>query len=143
MRAGEVQERDGRLTLDLEDPEGQRLSLVDDGGAGEANPWEGSPVPAEHQVRGLGPIMLSVPRIAPTDAVLARDRHAARARVSRIRRTRADTVHVYEMGPGGPGAELHVAEQRTLRAGARRARAACITSRSVRRTRTTTRGRIA
>jgi glyoxalase family protein len=24
-------------------------------------------------------------------------------------------VHVYEMGPGGPGAELHVAEQRSLR----------------------------
>ena len=28
----DIVERDGRLTLDLEDPEGQRLSLVDDGG---------------------------------------------------------------------------------------------------------------
>jgi glyoxalase family protein len=26
----------------------------------------------------------------------------------------ADTVHVYEMGPGGAGAELHVAVQKTL-----------------------------
>src|SRR5688500_14418779 len=32
--AGEVMERDGRATLDLEDPEGQRLALVDDGGSG-------------------------------------------------------------------------------------------------------------
>ena len=46
------------LTLDFEDPEGQRLALVDDGGAGDApHPWERSPVPAEHQIRGLGPIV--------------------------------------------------------------------------------------
>ncbi len=31
---GDVVEQDGRLTLDFEDPEGQRLSLVDDQGAG-------------------------------------------------------------------------------------------------------------
>src|SRR5574338_457345 len=31
---GELVEQDGRLTLPFEDPEGQRLSLVDDGGAG-------------------------------------------------------------------------------------------------------------
>src|SRR5690606_34092477 len=44
-------ERDGRLTLDFEDPEGQRLALVDDGGEEEAGqPWERSPVPAEHQI---------------------------------------------------------------------------------------------
>src|SRR5687768_7538321 len=34
IKVSEVTERDGRLTLDFEDPEGQRLSLVD-GGAGE------------------------------------------------------------------------------------------------------------
>src|SRR5690606_31558197 len=57
-----IRERDGRLTLDFEDPEGQRLCLVDDGGAGDLPvPWDASPAPAEHQVRGLGPIMLSVP----------------------------------------------------------------------------------
>ena len=30
--------RDSRLTLDFEDPEGQRLSLIDDGGIGTSNP---------------------------------------------------------------------------------------------------------
>src|SRR4051812_20239626 len=34
---GDIVERDGRRTLDFEDFEGQRLSLVEDGGAGEAH----------------------------------------------------------------------------------------------------------
>src|SRR3954471_16932593 len=41
---GGIVERDGRRTLDLEDFEGQRLSLVEDGDAGEAHPWHRSPV---------------------------------------------------------------------------------------------------
>ena len=36
---GDVIEVDGRLTLPFEDGEGQRLVLVDDGGAGKAAPW--------------------------------------------------------------------------------------------------------
>ena len=63
---GDVTEVDGRLTLPFEDGEGQRLVLVDDGGAGAASPWEKSPVPAEHQIRGLGPIVLNVPDLART-----------------------------------------------------------------------------
>ena len=31
-----------------------------------------SPVPAEHQIRGLGPILISVPDLGPTDVVLTR-----------------------------------------------------------------------
>src|SRR4051812_2063191 len=50
----DIEERDGRLTLDFEDPEGQRLSLIDDGGTGTANSWDRSPVEPEHQIRGLG-----------------------------------------------------------------------------------------
>ena len=65
-----IKPRDGRATILFEDPEGQRLALVDDGGAGESFPWERSPVPAEHQIRGLGPITLSVPDLKPTDAIL-------------------------------------------------------------------------
>lgn len=49
VAVGEIVERDRRITLDFEDPEGQRLALVEDGGAGD-DPviWERSPVPAEH-----------------------------------------------------------------------------------------------
>src|SRR5699024_1972203 len=62
-----IHDRAGRATLDFEDGEGQRLALVDDGGVGDAHPWDRSPVPAEHQVRGLGPIELNVPVLEPTD----------------------------------------------------------------------------
>jgi len=67
---GSITEVDRRLTLPFEDPEGQRLVLVDDHDAGEAHPWEKSPVPVEQQIRGLGPIILNVPELARTERVL-------------------------------------------------------------------------
>ena len=117
---GGIVERDGRRVIDLQDGEGQRLALVADetagAGAGAGNAWAKSPVPAEHQVRGLGPITISVPRRDPTEAVLTG--------LMGMRRTReyqwaasdgSDAsparVFVYESGDGtlGPAAELHVA----------------------------------
>lgn len=114
VQAGEIVERDGRATIDLEDPEGQRLSLIDDGGAGEAHPWEQSPVPAAYQIRGLGPISLSVPELEPTDAVLRSVLLMRPVRSYPHPETPQQTVHVYEMGQGGPAAELHVAVQPEL-----------------------------
>ena len=113
-KVGDVAERDGRLTLDFEDAEGQRLSLVDDGGAGEAHPWTRSPVPTEHQIRGLGPITLSVPDLLPTDAVLTTVMNMRPVRTYPHPENARHTVHVYEMGEGGPAAELHVAVQPDL-----------------------------
>lgn len=104
---GQVSLLDGRAGLDFEDPEGQRLRLVADE-AGPIHPWERSAVPAEHQIRGLGPITISVPDLAPTKAVLET--------VMNMREVRdysrdGAQVHVFEMGPGGAAAELHVAVQ--------------------------------
>jgi glyoxalase family protein len=106
--------RDGRVTLDFEDPEGQRLSLVAESPRGAVHPWERGPVPAEHQLRSLGPITISVPNLRPTDVVLTQ--------VMGMRQVREygaganggrSTVHVYEIGAPGPdrasvAAELHV-----------------------------------
>ncbi|HEX3159693.1 MAG TPA: ring-cleaving dioxygenase [Gemmatimonadaceae bacterium] len=114
IAAGEIVERDGRLTLDFEDPEGQRLALVDDQGMGQAHPWKRSPVPAEHQIRGLGPILLSVPSLAPTDAILQQVAGMRPVREYPHPDNPAHTVHVYEMGSGGAHAELHVAVQPDL-----------------------------
>ena len=111
VKHSEIVERDGRLTLDLEDGEGQRLSLVDDGGRGEAHPWDGSPIAAEHQIRGLGPIQLSVPSLEPTHEVLTRVMSLTPVREYPHPENAKHTVHVYEMGPGGPASELHVAVQ--------------------------------
>ncbi len=119
VTAGAVVERDGRLTLDFEDPEGQRLSLIDDGGEGEAYPWDRSPVPAERQIRGLGPISLSVPNLRATDAVLQKVVNMRPVREyphpHHPEQAASHTVHVYEMGKGGAHAELHVAVQPDLR----------------------------
>jgi len=115
VSAGAVAERDGRLTLDFDDPEGLRLSLVDDGGAGDApTPWAASPVPPEFQLRGLGPITMSVPKLAPTELILTKAMLFRPVREYPHPEHPRHTVHVYEMGAGGPHAELHVAVQPDL-----------------------------
>ena len=110
---GKVRELDGRLTLPFEDGEGQRLVLVDDGGSGAASPWENSPVPAEHQVRGLGPIVLSVQNLARIEQVLTGVMNMRRAR-EYAGPDAAVQVHVFAMGEGGPAAELHVIEEKNV-----------------------------
>jgi glyoxalase family protein len=111
---GAPEERDGRPTLDFEDAEGQRFSLVDDGGAGAANPWARSPVPADRQIRGLGPITISVPDRRPTDAILTQVMGMRRVRDYATPGRTGSLTHVYEMGAGGAAAELHVAVEPDL-----------------------------
>src|SRR5688572_15932048 len=64
-----IKERNGQLSLDFEDFEGQRFRMVIDA-ANKVAPWAKSPVPAERQIIGLGPISLAVPRLDRTEAVL-------------------------------------------------------------------------
>jgi glyoxalase family protein len=111
VASGDIAERNGRAVLDFEDFEGQRLSLVDDGGAGDAHPWLRSPVPEEHQIRGLGPVTLSVPDLPRTDAALSAilNMHDIRAFEENGRE-----VHVYSMGEGDAAAEVHVAIEPNL-----------------------------
>jgi glyoxalase family protein len=108
-QVGDVALRDGRLSLAFEDPEGQRLLLVDDGGAGEAHPWAKSQVPAGHQIRGLGPITISVPELVPTARVLTNILNMREVRHYDYPEAPGTTVHVFAMGEGGAAAELHVA----------------------------------
>jgi glyoxalase family protein len=108
---GEITEVDGRLTLPFEDKEGQRLVLVDDGGAGTASPWERSTVPAEHQIRGLGPIVLDVHDLSRTSMVLTAVMNMRHVRQYAAPDAPAE-VQVFAMGEGGPAAELHVVESR-------------------------------
>jgi glyoxalase family protein len=110
----EIELIDNRATLSFEDPEGQRLTLVDDAGQGDdPQLWERSPVPAEHQIRGLGPIMISVPAITDTEMVLTEVMNMRHARDYSVSGDR-NQVHVFEMGDGGPHAELHVVAQPDL-----------------------------
>src|SRR5687767_5988844 len=102
VKHDEIIERDGRSTLAFEDPEGQRLALVDDGGGGDAPAsWPRSPVPADKQIRGLGPIVMSVPMLNPTDDLLTSVFNMRRARDVPHPDNPATRVHVFEMGSGG------------------------------------------
>lgn len=100
-----ITERNGKPVLDFEDPEGQRLSfVVDDEPA--AAVWERSPVPAAHQIRGLGPLLLSVPTFEPTDRVFRELLH-----LQHIGTYPMDgrDVHVYQIGANlGAARELHL-----------------------------------
>lgn len=108
VRHAEALERGGRRAFDFEDPEGQRLSLVaDESDSSEGAPWDRSPVPPEYQIRGLGPVTLSVPDLRKTDLILTEV-----LAMNREREYRADggkpAVQVYRMAGEGPAAELHV-----------------------------------
>jgi glyoxalase family protein len=101
ITAEKVAEENGRMVIHFEDFEGQRLSLVDDESDVAAHSWAQSPVPEEYQIRGLGPITLSVPDLKPTDTVLTQIMGMKPA-------SRFGDTHVYHMNGVGPVAELHV-----------------------------------
>lgn len=101
IAADHITEENGRMVIHFEDFEGQRLSLVNDESDATPNTWAKSPVPEEFQIRGLGPITLSVPDLKPTDAVLTEV-------MGMVPAARFGDTHVYHMNGVGPVAELHV-----------------------------------
>jgi len=101
-----IAEIDGRGTLSFEDPEGQRLALVvDDGAGGEPTPWEGAAIPAERQLRGLGPARATVPDAARSEVLLE---HVFGLRYDRSYALNDHEVRVHVMGDGGAHAEVHL-----------------------------------
>ncbi|PQJ26796.1 glyoxalase [Salinibacter sp. 10B] len=62
--------RFGERTLPFEDPHGLRLALVETDDDREFEPWTHSPVPAEHQVRGMHAVRLWEHELGPTETLL-------------------------------------------------------------------------
>lgn len=105
----------GRDILPFEDPEGQRLTLVDDGGAPfEGEVWTGAGVPAEYAVRGFYGTMLSTPNLASIAPVLTEVLQFTEA--DRLTNAAGETVVIYTMAGGGPGQVVYVVEQPGARA---------------------------
>jgi glyoxalase family protein len=114
---GEIVERAGRLVLPFTDPEGQRLELVDDSLTGNGpsvqpgTPWKQSPVPVEQAIRGLEGVTLAVKSLGPTSTILTA------ALGFRKAQEYVDNGHraaIFEVGPGGPGAEVRLVERPDL-----------------------------
>ena len=102
-----IESFDGRDIIRFEDPEGERLLLVDDGGVEyEGEIWDGSDVPVPFALRGFFAAVLSVPSLASVDQTLTTILNFDPARTAVFPDGRE--IQIYESGPGGPGRALWV-----------------------------------
>lgn len=102
----------GREILRFEDPEGQRLYLVNDQGAPyEGEIWERPDIPKEHALRGFYSVILSIPdldRLAPvlTEALAFEERE------QEVWLDGSTPTVIYTTTPtGGPGSEVWLLEE--------------------------------
>jgi glyoxalase family protein len=102
----QIREADGRAALAFRDPEGQRLELLDDEGKMAGVPWQKSPVPADMAIRGLYGVRFTVKQLDRTARLLTEVLGFQRARS--YQSAQQHEVIIFEVGPGGPGAEIHV-----------------------------------
>ena len=110
-----IEEFAGHATLRFRDPEGQRLALVAGGSDAEFSPWRKSPVPPEHQIRGLSHIGLTVARLEPTERTLLEVLGFRKVGEFPSLEHPAVTTHLYESRAGGPGTEVRVDARPDLR----------------------------
>lgn len=97
---------DGRAHLSLEDVDGSRLALVEDGGAGPRGvPNPLTDVPAAHQLQGLGYSGVTVSDLGPVREFLERGLNLREVRASVAGGV---STHVFGMAGNGPHTELHV-----------------------------------
>ena len=110
VRHGGIVNGDASPHLDFQDPEGQRLRLSEEWGAGTegGKPWSTGEVPAEYGIRGLGSVDLTVRELGPTEWVLT---EALGFRKTDERAESGGRSATFEVGPGGPGATVRVLER--------------------------------
>lgn len=112
VKRSEIDSFDGRARLRFEDPEGQRLTLVDDGGAPfEGEVWDGAGIPGEYALRGFFGVALSVPALGQIGLILSQLLNFAEARRLPHPGNPGEEVIIYEMDGGGPGRVVHVLVQ--------------------------------
>jgi len=102
-----IEDFDNRKILRFEDHEGQRLTLVDDGGVdyhGEI--WDGSDVPEEYALRGFYSVTLSIPKLEWIEPALTKVLLWEESR--RVQHPDGNEVIIYSMDDGGPNKEVWV-----------------------------------
>lgn len=70
VSTGAVETRFGERVLPFTDVHGLKVALAETSDAREFTPWDGSPVPAAHQIRGLHTVRISERTLAPTERML-------------------------------------------------------------------------
>jgi glyoxalase family protein len=107
IASSEIADHAGHASVEFEDFEGQRFRLVADPTAPAGHPWEKSPIPADRQILGLGPITIAVPDLRRTGEMLTMVMNFREVRSYPAADGKPE-LHVFEMGEGGASAELHV-----------------------------------
>jgi glyoxalase family protein len=111
VKYGSIGEFHGHALINLADPEGQQLALIDDGGAPGGTPWPKSPVPAEYAIRGLFASTLVVRELEPTAFVLTEIMGYRQVAEYPAPDMSSQRTAVFALGEGGAGKELYVIEQ--------------------------------
>jgi glyoxalase family protein len=99
--------RHNRLSIDVSDAEGQRLSIFADPSTDNIVPWD-KHVPAEHAIRGLGAVMLTIPQLRPTAEVLTQVLNMQQIGEYQSPYSQQHHVAVFSMTQGGAATELHL-----------------------------------
>ncbi len=97
---------DGLPVLPFRDPEGQRLELVDDSGRLESTPWRRSSVLVEMAIHGFYAVRLTLRKLDHSARFLTEVLGFRRS--STYQTPQQTSVTVFEVGHGGPGAQVHV-----------------------------------
>jgi glyoxalase family protein len=96
-------DRFGETVVEFDDPNGTTLALVATNDAPDGQPWDGSPVPTEHQLRGFHSATLAVSDVDPTADVLT-DALGYEFEADENGRRR------YRSAAGGPGSIIDLVE---------------------------------
>src|SRR5262249_33753905 len=111
VAVGALETRFGETTLPFRDPHGLPLALVEIGVDRPFVPWAESPVPAEHQLRGMHTVRLWERSLEPTELLLTRVMGFAPLGVE-------DGWHRYGIEGGASGRLVEVKEMPAERRGA-------------------------
>jgi glyoxalase family protein len=112
---GEVSNFAGRHVLPFEDPEGQRLYLVDDQGAAfEGEIWPRADIPDEHALRGFYSVILSVPSSEQMGVIFEEILNFEPVEWAKWIDGASDAAIYTTIGDGGPGTEVWLLEQPEL-----------------------------
>jgi glyoxalase family protein len=112
----EIAERHGRTVLAFQDPESQRIELVDDRGRVGGAPWPESPVPAEHAIKGIHDVTVNSARPEGTTTLLTEVLGFHRAATFELERG-AGRLTLFETGDGGAGSQVRVVAPAEARRG--------------------------
>ncbi|TCN27339.1 ring-cleaving dioxygenase [Mesobacillus foraminis] len=112
----DIDQVNGRKSLFFRDFEDQRLALISDennSGVAGGKPWAKSPVPVEHGIIGIGPVMLTVAELGATSTIMTEIMGYRKSSKYKMPGS-GHEVTVFQTGEGGNGAEVHIIERSDL-----------------------------